>query len=101
MARFGVKDGWIVDMSGIAGGKPGTPEQVAEVSEFTHLTEPDGTVYPHLLADALTALALVLGAWRRQRESHRISETIHARRAPHSDRRHRHHARWGQHPFRG
>ena len=59
--QIGVKDGWIVDMSGIAGGKPGTPEQVAEVSEFTHLTEPDGTVYPHLLADALTALALVLG----------------------------------------
>ena len=59
--QIGVKDGWIVDMSGIAGGKSGTPEQVAEVSEFTHLTEPDGTVYPHLLADALTALALVLG----------------------------------------
>ena len=59
--QIGVKGGWIVDMSGIAGGKPGTPEQVAEVSEFTHLTEPDGTVYPHLLADALTALALVLG----------------------------------------
>ena len=32
-----------------------------EVTDFTHLTEPDGTVYPHLLADALTALALVLG----------------------------------------
>ena len=59
--QIGVKDGWIVDMSGIAGSKPGTPEQVAKVSEFTHLTEPDGTVYPHLLADALTALALVLG----------------------------------------
>ena len=59
--QIGVKDGWIVDMSGIAGGKPGTSEQVAKVSEFTHLTEPDGTVYPHLLADALTALALVLG----------------------------------------
>ena len=59
--QIGVKDGWIVDMYGIAGGKPGTPEQVAKVSEFTHLTEPDGTVYPHLLADALTALALVLG----------------------------------------
>ena len=59
--QIGVKDGWIVDMSGIAGGEPGMPEQVAKVSEFTHLTEPDGTVYPHLLADALTALALVLG----------------------------------------
>lgn len=59
--QIGVKDGWIVDMSGIAGGESGMPEQVAKVSEFTHLTEPDGTVYPHLLADALTALALVLG----------------------------------------
>lgn len=59
--QIGVKDGWIVDMSGIAGGEPGMTEQVAKVSEFTHLTEPDGTVYPHLLADALTALALVLG----------------------------------------
>ena len=59
--QIGVKDGWIVDMSGIAGGELGMPEQVAKVSEFTHLTEPDGTVYPHLLADALTALALVLG----------------------------------------
>ena len=59
--QIGVKDGWIVDMSGIVGGEPGMPEQVAKVSEFTHLTEPDGTVYPHLLADALTALALVLG----------------------------------------
>lgn len=48
-------------MSGIAGGEAGKPEQVAKVAEFTHLTEPDGTVYPHLLADALTALALVLG----------------------------------------
>ena len=59
--QIGVKDGWIVDMSGIAGGEAGKPEQVARVAEFTHLTEPDGTVYPHLLADALTALALVLG----------------------------------------
>ena len=59
--RIGVKDGWIVDMSGIAGGEAGKPFQVAKVTDFTHLTEPDGTVYPHLLADALTALALVLG----------------------------------------
>ena len=59
--QIGVKDGWIVDMSGIAGGEAGKPEQVAKVAEFTHLTEPDGTVYPHLLADALAALALVLG----------------------------------------
>ena len=59
--QIGVEDGWIVDMSGIAGGEAGKPFQVAKVTDFTHLTEPDGTVYPHLLADALTALALVLG----------------------------------------
>ena len=59
--QIGVKDGWIVDMSGIGGGEAGKPFQVAKVTDFTHLTEPDGTVYPHLLADALTALALVLG----------------------------------------
>ena len=59
--QIGVKDGWIVDMSGIAGGEAGKPFQVAKVTDFTHLTEPDGTVYPHLLADALTALALGLG----------------------------------------
>ena len=70
--QIGVKDGWIVDMSGIAGGKPGTPEQVAEVSEFTHLTEPDGTVYPHLLADALTALGVGTGglAQTKRKPSH-------------------------------
>lgn len=34
---------------------------MAKIADFTHLTEPDGTVYPHLLADALTALALALG----------------------------------------
>ena len=59
--QIGVKDGWIVDMSGIAGGEAGKSFQVAKVTDFTHLTELDGTVYPHLLADALTALALVLG----------------------------------------
>ena len=30
-------------------------------TDFTHLAEPDGSLYPHLVADALTALALVLG----------------------------------------
>lgn len=59
--QIGVKDGWIVDMSGVAGAAPGEEERIAPVAEFTHLTEPDGTVYPHLLADALTALALALG----------------------------------------
>ncbi|NEG88955.1 UDP-N-acetylmuramoyl-L-alanine--D-glutamate ligase [Bifidobacterium aerophilum] len=61
VGQIGVKDGWIVDMSGVAGGAAGEEERIAPVAEFTHLTEPDGTVYPHLLADALTALALVLG----------------------------------------
>lgn len=59
--QIGVEDGWIVDVSGIAGGKPGEPHRVAAVREFPHLCEPDGTIYPHLLADALTALALALG----------------------------------------
>ena len=69
--QIGVKDGWIVDMSGIAGGEAGKPEQVAKVAEFTHLTEPDGTVYPHLLADALTALRWCWDLARiRRRRSH-------------------------------
>lgn len=59
--QIGVVDGWIVDMSGVASGEAGKPNRLAPVNEFTHLTEPDGTVYPHLLADALTALALALG----------------------------------------
>ena len=59
--QIGVDDGWIVDMSGIAGGMEGQAKRVAAIREFAHLCEPDGTVYPHLLADALTALALVLG----------------------------------------
>ncbi|KFI97872.1 UDP-N-acetylmuramoyl-L-alanine--D-glutamate ligase [Bifidobacterium stellenboschense] len=59
--QIGVADGWIVDRSGVAGGEPGETTRIAPIAEFTHLTEPDGTIYPHLLADALTALALVLG----------------------------------------
>ena len=59
--QIGVKDGWVVDMSGVAGQPVGEPVRLAPVASFTHLTEPDGTVYPHLLADGLTALALALG----------------------------------------
>lgn len=59
--QIGVEDGWIVDRSGVAGAAVGEPERLAAVSSFPHLQEPDGTVYPHLLADALTALALALG----------------------------------------
>ena len=59
--QIGVEDGWIVDRSGVAGAPAGTAERIADITGFTHLCEPDGTVYPHLLADALTALALVLG----------------------------------------
>ena len=59
--QIGVKDGWIVDMSGVAGAEAGEAVRLAPIAEFDHLTEPDGMVYPHLLADALTALALVLG----------------------------------------
>lgn len=59
--QIGVKDGWIVDASGLSGAPYGSSNALAKVTEFAHLTEPDGTVYPHLLADALTALALAMG----------------------------------------
>ncbi|NEG78823.1 UDP-N-acetylmuramoyl-L-alanine--D-glutamate ligase [Bifidobacterium avesanii] len=59
--QIGVEDGWVVDMSGVAGKPAGEANRLAPVSSFRHLTEPDGTVYPHLLADGLTALALALG----------------------------------------
>ncbi len=59
--EIGVKDGWIVDNSGVAGGVEGEPKRIVALRDLKHLCEPDGTVYPHLLADALTALALVLG----------------------------------------
>ena len=59
--QIGVRDGWIVDMSGVAGDPVGQARRIAPILEFPHLCEPDGTVYPHLLADALAALALVLG----------------------------------------
>lgn len=58
---IGIDDGWIVDMSGVAGAPAGQPSRIAPVRDFPHLCEPDGTVYPHLLADALAALSLVLG----------------------------------------
>lgn len=59
--EIGLSNGYIVDMSGVAGGTYGRPHQIERIVAFTHLTEPDGTIYPHLLADAMTALALALG----------------------------------------
>ena len=59
--QIGVDDGWIVDRSGLTGRPAGEAVRIAEVLSFKHLCEPDGTVYPHLLADGLTALALALG----------------------------------------
>lgn len=99
--QIGVKDGWIVDMSGIAGGEAGKPFQVAKVTDFTHLTEPDGTVYPHLLADALTALALVLGLGADKDKALARAQAVHAGRPPHPDRRRRQNVRRWHHPFRG
>lgn len=58
--ELGVRDGWIEDRSGLVSGN-GEPVRLSPVSRFTHLREPNGTVYPHLLADALAALALALG----------------------------------------
>ncbi|MFT8987050.1 MAG: UDP-N-acetylmuramoyl-L-alanine--D-glutamate ligase [Bifidobacterium psychraerophilum] len=70
--EIGVQDGWIIDRSGLeatgedtavedTAGENTAARSLAAVSDFSHLCEPDGTVYPHLLADALCALALVLG----------------------------------------
>ena len=59
--QIGIEDGWIVDRSGVAGGTVGESVRLAAITDFTHLAEPDGSLYPHLVADALTALALVLG----------------------------------------
>ena len=45
----------------MAGGAVGESVRLAAITDFAHLAEPDGSLYPHLVADALTALALVLG----------------------------------------
>ena len=60
-SQIGIEHGWIVDRSGVAGDDLAQGVKLAPIAEFTHLMEPDGTLYPHLVADALTALALVLG----------------------------------------
>ncbi|OTA27557.1 UDP-N-acetylmuramoyl-L-alanine--D-glutamate ligase [Alloscardovia macacae] len=68
--QVGVEDGWIVDRSALSLGQqdaegedvPAVQQRIAPISRFTHLTEPDGTVYPHLLADALCAYCLSRGA---------------------------------------
>lgn len=56
--EIGVEDGWIINRSHVNTDS----ERIAPISSFTYLTEPDGSVYPHLLADALCALALAIGA---------------------------------------
>lgn len=57
--QIGVENGWIVDRSGLRAAE--ASERMARILDFSHLSEPDGTIYPHLLADALCALALVMG----------------------------------------
>ncbi|KAE8128328.1 UDP-N-acetylmuramoyl-L-alanine--D-glutamate ligase [Bifidobacterium tibiigranuli] len=76
--QLGIRKGWIVDRSGLSsvGGNGADAAsasetnadetnsdeiKIAPVAQFTHLCEPDGSPYPHLLADALAALALALG----------------------------------------
>lgn len=58
--QIGVEHGWIVDASGLANDSK-SPAKLAKITEFKHMSEPDGTVYPHLVADSLCALALALG----------------------------------------
>lgn len=59
--QVGVDRQSIIDMSGLAGGCSGVPRVVAPLADFPHLCEPDGSFYPHLLADALAALTMCLG----------------------------------------
>lgn len=59
--QIGVCDGWIVDRSGVSGQPSDDSRRLVALADLPHLREPDGTVYPHLLADALAALSLVLG----------------------------------------
>lgn len=59
--QIGIENGWIVDRSGVAGGQRGQAVRLSAIGDFIHLMEPNGSLYPHLVADALTALALVLG----------------------------------------
>lgn len=63
--QLGVEDGWVVDRSGLTGQDLEEGVRLVRVADLTDLCEPDGTVYTHLLADALCALALALGAGAR------------------------------------
>ncbi|RBP98681.1 UDP-N-acetylmuramoyl-L-alanine--D-glutamate ligase [Bifidobacterium aemilianum] len=58
--QMGVAQGWLVDMSGLTA-EVGQARRVAQVSGFPRLCRTDGQPYPHLLADAMTALSLCLG----------------------------------------
>lgn len=91
--QIGVEDGWIVDRSGLLGAPVADHHRIAALTDFPYLCEPDGTVYPHLLADALTALALVasmdvdmqvaLDALRRFKPGgHRIEEVARLGKGP-------------------
>ena len=59
--QIGVRDGMIDDRSGVCGGEAGRDHPIAPITAFRHLSRPDGAIYPHMLADALCALALVAG----------------------------------------
>ena len=61
--QIGVENGWILDASGVTSADADVqhPARLLRIGELRHLCEPDGTIYPHLLADALASLALVLG----------------------------------------
>lgn len=59
--QIGVENGVIVERAGLTGLPVGERRELVSLADLTHLREPDGTVYPHLLADALAALALALG----------------------------------------
>lgn len=59
--QIGVENGWVVDHSSLTD-SAADPTRLYPLSSLANLSEPDGTVYPHLLADALAATGVALAS---------------------------------------
>lgn len=59
--QIGVEGGWVVDHSYLTGSEADST-RLYPLSSLANLSEPNGTVYPHLLADALAATAAALAS---------------------------------------
>lgn len=59
--QIGVADGWILDRSLLSARFPDVEQgRLVRLADLKSLSEPDGTVYPHLLTDAMAATAASL-----------------------------------------